>query len=76
MTIEIVFTTKNQHILRFGIRTRDFYCDFLYELPMEDTEKWVLAFDDDEDKAQIFTDRRFITRVWTLVSVCSSWTYS
>ena len=64
MTIEILFITKNQHTLRFGIRTRDFYCDILYQLPVKDIENWIADFDNDEDKERIFTDHGFITRVW------------
>lgn len=66
MTVDILFLTRNQHVLKVSMRSSNFYCDVLYELLWEDVENWIYDFDDDDDdgKERIFTDHRLIMKVW------------
>ena len=63
MTIDILFKTDDELVLRVNMSFPSFLCKILDELPEDEREKWTPEFiDRDNDKT--FTDKEFIERVW------------
>ena len=61
MTVDILFMTKNKLALRVNMCFSNLHSKIFCELPKEDQKKWIFDFDGDD---QIYTDQRFIEKVW------------
>ena len=63
MTIDVVFITKNEVLLRITMDVTSFYCKIIREMTTEELKKWISSFSGSE---KTYTDKKFIEKVWRI----------
>ena len=62
MTIDVVFITKNEVVLRITMDVTSFYGKIIREMTTE-LKKWIPSF---SGREKTYTDKKFIEKVWRI----------
>ena len=71
----MLFMAKNKLVLRVNMCFSNFERKILDEIPIEEQEKWIFEYDDDDIEKK-FTDQKFIEKVWyawIMIRIMTSW---